>query len=176
MARLQAPGMVLILWQGLSLMPGLAEFVYDRPAPLTAVLASTVLALGWLGLAAWAGSRGAAEFYQTAGRLATEHALLDDNGDGLGTPADWFRGVRATKQARDGASLDGSRAQRFALIRSPAEQALPPALRARRDELEGRVELLRARKASLPEEDYYRQLEELLLDLAQVYPPAPANP
>ena len=31
-------------------------------------------------------------FYQTAGRLATEHALLDDSRDGLGTPADWFRG------------------------------------------------------------------------------------
>ena len=31
------------------------------------------------------------EFYKTEGRLATEHALLDDNGDGLGTPATWFR-------------------------------------------------------------------------------------
>ena len=27
----------------------------------------------------------------------------------LGTPADWFRGLRATKQAKDGASLDGVR-------------------------------------------------------------------
>src|SRR5204863_7310884 len=36
-----------------------------------------------------------AEFYKAESRLATEHALLDDNGDGLGTPADWFRGVRA---------------------------------------------------------------------------------
>jgi hypothetical protein len=32
-----------------------------------------------------------AEFYKTEARLATEHALLDDNGDGRGTPADWFR-------------------------------------------------------------------------------------
>ena len=31
-------------------------------------------------------SRRVAEFYNTEGRLATEHALLDDNGDGLGTP------------------------------------------------------------------------------------------
>lgn len=62
MARLQAPGMVLILWQGISLMPGLAEFVYDRPAPLAAVVASTILVLGWLGLAAWAGVRGASAF------------------------------------------------------------------------------------------------------------------
>jgi hypothetical protein len=33
-----------------------------------------------------------AEFYEADGRLATEHALLDDNGDSLGTPADFFRG------------------------------------------------------------------------------------
>ena len=118
-----------------------------------------------------AASRGAAEFYQTAGRLATEHALLDDNGDGLGTPADWFRGVRATKQARDGASLDSARAGRMALIRSSEEQALPAAVRAHRDELEARVEGLRARKSTLPLEEYYRSLEALLLELARVYEP-----
>src|SRR5574341_271881 len=47
-------------------------------------------------------SRRVAEFYSGEGRLATEHALLDDNGDALGTPADWFRGIRAVKKARDG--------------------------------------------------------------------------
>ena len=31
-------------------------------------------------------ARQTAEFYKTEGRIATEHALLDDNGDGLGTP------------------------------------------------------------------------------------------
>ncbi len=40
------------------------------------------------------------DHYRTRSQLATEHALLDDNGDRLGTPADWFRGVRATKRAR----------------------------------------------------------------------------
>ena len=43
------------------------------------------------------------EYYRTHSQLATEHALLDDNGDRLGTPANWFRGVRATKRAKDGA-------------------------------------------------------------------------
>ena len=122
-----------------------------------------------------AGSRGAMEFYQTASRLATEHALLDDNGDGLGTPADWFRGVRATKRARDGASLDGAQARRFTLIQSPAEQALDPAVRARRDELERAVESLQTRKAAMPTDDYYRALETLLLDLARVYGAAQVN-
>src|SRR5687768_17002490 len=34
------------------------------------------------------------EFYEQESRLATEHSLLDDTGDALGTPADWFQGVR----------------------------------------------------------------------------------
>ena len=39
-----------------------------------------------------------ANFYTQENRLATEHALLDDNGDGLGTPSDWFTRLRATKK------------------------------------------------------------------------------
>jgi hypothetical protein len=65
-----------------------------------------------------AASQRTAEFYAGAMRLATEHALLDDNGDGLGTPADWFEGVRATRQAKEGAAVDGPRAHQFHLIRS----------------------------------------------------------
>ena len=37
-------------------------------------------------------------FYTEAGRLATEHALIDDNGDKQGTPAEWFRGVRLQRR------------------------------------------------------------------------------
>src|SRR5262249_53253088 len=43
-----------------------------------------------------------AEYYKTHAQLATEHPLLDDNGDKLGTPPDWFHGIRATKRAKDG--------------------------------------------------------------------------
>jgi hypothetical protein len=109
------------------------------------------------------------EFYKTEGRLATEHPLLDDNGDGLGTPAEWFRGTHATKRARDGAALDGARAQQFVLVRSAAEQQLPAGLRVRRDQLEIEIAKLRDSKAKLPEEAYYRELEKLLLELAHVY-------
>jgi len=108
-----------------------------------------------------------AEFYKTEGRLATEHALVDDNGDGLGTPADWFRGVRAVKKPKEG-KLDGLRAHQIHLLPSPGEKALPLDLRARRDALEARVAELREAKASLPEEDYYRQLEAILLELARL--------
>ncbi len=114
-------------------------------------------------------SQRTAEFYKTEGRLATEHALLDDNGDGLGTPADWFRGIRATKRAKDGAALDGARAQQFVLVRSVAEQQLAPEIRARRDELELQVAKLREAKPKMKEEVYFQELEKLLLQLAALY-------
>jgi hypothetical protein len=110
-----------------------------------------------------------AEFYKTEGRLATEHALLDDNGDGLGTQPDWFRGIRAIQKPEKGHSLDGTRAHQFHLVRSEQEQQIPPAVRARRDELELAVLRLREAKTDLPEEEYYRRLEELLLQLARLY-------
>ena len=110
-----------------------------------------------------------AEFYKTEGRLATEHALIDDNGDGLGTPSDWFRGVLATKRARDGATPDGARAHQFHLVRSAAEQQLNAEVRARRDRLELQLSTLREKKAKMNEEKYYQELEKLLLELAAVY-------
>ena len=48
------------------------------------------------------GSSRVDEYYRTHSQLASEHALLDDNGDRLGTPANWFHGIRATKRAKDG--------------------------------------------------------------------------
>lgn len=110
-----------------------------------------------------------AEFYKTDGRLATEHALVDDNGDGLGTPAEWFKGVRATKRARDGATPDGPRAHQFHLVRSPSEQQLPGDIRAKRDRLEIEVAKLRERKPKMPEDAYYRELEQLMLQIAELY-------
>ena len=101
--------------------------------------------------------------------------MIDDNGDGLGTPPDWFRGIRAVKKAKDGTALDGFRAHQFHLMRSDAEQTMPPALRARRDELELAILKLRENKNSLTEDNYYRQLEVLLLETARLYetkPPA----
>jgi hypothetical protein len=109
------------------------------------------------------------EFYEREARLATEHALLDDNGDSLGTPADWFQGLRAVKTAKDGASLDGTRAGQFHLVRSRREEQLPPAALARRDEIERELALLRQRKGQLPEEQYLAQIEPLLTELAHLY-------
>lgn len=109
------------------------------------------------------------EFYETEGRLATEHALIDDNGDGLGTPATWFRSVRAVKKAKDDAAPDGLRAHQFHLIRSDAENQMEPGLRARRNALEMSIAKLREAKTKMNEEDYYRSLEALLLEMASIY-------
>ena len=110
-----------------------------------------------------------AEFYKTEGRLATEHPLIEDNGDGMGTPPDWFRGVLAVKRAADGAPADGTRAHQLHLVRSAAEQALSAEARSRRDDLERRLSALRTRKDKLPEVDYLTELESILLALADVY-------
>lgn len=110
-----------------------------------------------------------AEFYKTEGRLLTEHALIDDNGDALGTPAEWFRGVRSTKTAKGGASLDGVRAHQMHLVRSDADLALSPEQRARRDALELVIARLRDTKSKVPADEYYGQLETLLLELARLY-------
>lgn len=112
-------------------------------------------------------SRRVAEFYKLEGRIATEHALLDDNGDALGTPADWFRGLRAVKRPKD-AALDGSLARQFILIPSSLEASFTVAQRARRDALERDVLSLRDKKSQLPETEYYGRLEKLLLELARI--------
>ena len=116
-----------------------------------------------------AASRQTAEFYKTESRLATEHALLDDNGDGLGTPAEWFRGLRATKRAKDNTPLDGLLASQFYLIASEAERNFSPEELATRDRLERAVLIHREKKDHLSEDEYYRTLEALLLDLARFY-------
>jgi hypothetical protein len=115
-----------------------------------------------------AGAR-TAEFYKTRSRLATEHALLDDNGDHLGTPADWFKGVRATRRAKDGATPDGLRAHQLPLIPSDRERAIPPEIRQKRNQLELAVAALRDQKEKLAEDDYYARLEPLMIELAKLY-------
>jgi len=121
-------------------------------------------------------SHATAESYAAAGRLATEHALLDDNGDALGTPAEWFRGIRPVQKARDDASLDGYHAHQLHLLCSATEAAMPPELRARRDQLELQVMALRDAKATMPENEYFAKLEPLLQEIARIYEPAAPSP
>jgi hypothetical protein len=110
-----------------------------------------------------------AEFYRTRSRLATEHPLIDDNGDRLGTPADWFRGLHATKRAKDGAEPDGVRAHQFHIILSDREQRMSLDQRQRRDKLEQSAAALRSKKDRIPEDEYYSRLETIMTELAHLY-------
>ncbi len=109
------------------------------------------------------------EFYSAAGRLITEHALLDDNGDGLGTRADWFRGIRPVQKPMDGASLDGYRAHQLYLVYSKDEMKMAPTLRTQRDNLELEVMKLRDSRETFSEDEYFSKLEALLSNIAQIY-------
>ena len=111
-------------------------------------------------------SRQAAEFYRENDRLVSENALLDDNGDGMGTPADWFRGVRTQKKAKGKSSADGKLSRLVFPVIPAAEKDIPAPLRKKRLAAEAKIETLRSLKKTLEAEIYYRDLEKLFLELA----------
>ncbi len=108
-------------------------------------------------------------YYKQRGQLATEHALIDDNGDGFGTPASWYQGLHATKKPKTAAATDGRRAHQIHLIASESERKMPPELRQQRDALELELFALRDQKSELAADEYDQQLETLLLKLAEIY-------
>lgn len=110
-----------------------------------------------------------ARFYEMEGRLATEHALIDDTGDGLGTRPDWFEGVRATRVAKEDATPDGERAHQFVLVPNAIERRFSPEQRRERDSLERQLKDLVRRRQELGEEAFYDQVEPLLLQIARIY-------
>ena len=99
--------------------------------------------------------------YERDNRLLTEHARLEDDGDGRGTASP------------DDESGDGALARRFVLgggaiaARAESDTVLAGLLR-QRAVLEQRVEALRARKDSMDATSYERELETLLVRLAEV--------
>ncbi len=133
-------------------------------------------------LEAWLfASRRTAEFYTTEGRLATEHALLDDNGDIKGTRAEVYEADRLKTNVENADQLDGAQAARWNFIRSDEERRLTPAQRRTRDDLERQLEMLRPNKDKLDEAEYLLQLEAILVPLARLYesidsPEAAAEP
>lgn len=99
-----------------------------------------------------------ADFYKAKNRLATEHALIDDNGDGVGH-----------EEATGG---DGSLAKLVYVDSKQLEEAAGDAeiakLIAQRQALEEAVEKLKARKSEMKQEEYDAELERLLVQLATV--------
>ena len=112
------------------------------------------------------------DFYTKEGRLATEHSLLDDNGDGKGTQGDWYSGLQLTKHsAKENLLPDGFRAHQIHVQSSEADRKLSPEKRTLRDELELKMAVLRAKKKDMKEVDYYLELERLLLEMGRIYLP-----
>ncbi len=109
-------------------------------------------------------SKKTAEFYEKEGRLATEHALLEDNGDGTGTRSEIFEGVKAKEP-----KADGTRAGQIALVLSEEEMKLTDDQRQQRDALERELEVLKGKRAELGDDRYYADLEKLMRSLADVY-------
>ena len=108
------------------------------------------------------------EFYVQETRLATELAMVDDNGDGLGTPADWFQGTRVIRKSKKG-EPDGLSANQVFLVRGGEEAKLSETQRVERDGLERELEKLRSAKSTMTEETYFQSLEPVLLKLAKLY-------
>lgn len=99
-----------------------------------------------------------AEFYTRAGRLATEHALLEDTGDGVGREkAEAGEGLLARATYLDSLSVEQA-----------AANATTAKLQKERTRLEGEIEQLIGRKSSLPETEYEATLEKLFIELAKV--------
>ena len=121
-------------------------------------------------LEAWVHASGKTdEYYKSDGRLATEHSLLDDSGDGKGTRAEVYEGVRIRDNVKNKDQLDGKLARRWHLVRSEAERSLTPQQREMRNKLEEQLEQLRKTKSDFSEPEYLRQLEKILLPLARLY-------
>jgi hypothetical protein len=114
-------------------------------------------------------------FYREDARLVTEHALLDDNGDRAGISADFYQGSRPSKEAKQGATIDGRAASRIIVFSSPDVPQFDGELAAQRTQIEQEIDTLRSAKATLPADEYYAQLESLLLKLASLYDAAEAS-
>ena len=98
------------------------------------------------------------DFYKRAGRLATEHALIDDNGDGVGhDKLEAGEGLLARATYLDSLSVDEA-----------AATAATGRLLKERRRLEGEIEQLIARKTSMAEAEYEATLERLFIELAKV--------
>lgn len=104
-----------------------------------------------------------AKAYERDNRLLTEHAVLDDNGDGKGSDepaADKEDGrlAASTFLGRGAATLSGG----------PPPGAAPElrALYARKLELEKQIEDLKAVRATMDRTRYETELEKLLIELA----------
>ena len=104
-------------------------------------------------------SAGVAQFFQQKGQLATERPLLDDTGAGIGREAE--------APGADGAIARITYLEPEAPVALPADTGLAVLVK-RRAELEQQVEDLKARKDTIPADQYDAELERLLIEIARL--------
>lgn len=102
---------------------------------------------------------GVRRHYQQRGQLATERALLEDTGDGVGK--------EATEPGDEGSLASRTYLDEPAPGAAPTDEALIKLLQ-RRKALEGQVEELRIRRSFMPPAEYAKEFERLMIELAQV--------
>lgn len=104
---------------------------------------------------------GTRAFYEDAQRVVQEHAVIDDNGDGKGTPVDRLTDPKVE-------SPDGAVAREIHFVATAGDRLTPEA-KAERAKLEAAIAELKKRKGEMVEAEYYAALEELMLTMAGVY-------
>jgi hypothetical protein len=106
-----------------------------------------------------AATAGVRQHYEQRGQLSTERPLIDDDGDGMGRES-------------GAPGEDGAIAGSVYLDAEPGSpgsgDAETAALERHRLVLEARLEALKVRKSSMPEDQYQAELEKILIELARI--------
>jgi hypothetical protein len=106
-----------------------------------------------------AATNGVRRFYQNRGQLATERALLDDNGDGVGR--------EAAASGDDGSIASRTYLDQPAAGAAPTDEVLLQLLQ-KRASLEAELEELRIRRSFIPQAEYQKEFERIMIELARV--------
>lgn len=107
-----------------------------------------------------------AAWYEDEGRIATEHPLLDDNGDGVGSRDPGAADADGTL-ARS-ITFGGKTAARVTTKLSSESQKQLTALSTQVHDLQRQIDDLKRTKETLPAETYAGRLESLLVKLARL--------
>ncbi|MGH9762034.1 MAG: hypothetical protein ACREDR_16880, partial [Blastocatellia bacterium] len=103
-------------------------------------------------------NKATADYYSKRGLLATEHALIDDNGDGTG---------HESATAGDGPVADATFLDSQGAVQTTGDPELAGLVK-KKQVLDDQIAQLKGRKDQMKPEDYQSELERLLLELAKV--------
>ncbi len=106
-------------------------------------------------------ARKTATFYESQKRLATEHSVFEDTGKN--------EAVRRTStETREGLLISSFTLLRLGSSQKAANNQAKHALLVQKEDLERQIDTLKYQKASMSQEDYKKQLTDVLVKLARV--------